>query len=78
MNKTQYKAYLQTTHWRKMKRRKMAQADWRCEECGVEVGNGVPLDVHHLTYERLGLELLSDLRVLCRGCHDAVHNLWTV
>lgn len=31
------------------------------------------LDVHHLTYERFGKELLADLQILCRKCHDEVH-----
>jgi 5-methylcytosine-specific restriction endonuclease McrA len=29
--------------------------------------------VHHLTYERLGNELLIDLVSLCNGCHDQAH-----
>lgn len=29
-------------------------------------------DVHHVTYERYGHELLDDLRTLCRTCHNAV------
>lgn len=29
--------------------------------------------MHHLAYERLGDERDSDLEVLCRGCHEAVH-----
>ena len=31
------------------------------------------LDVHHLTYERLGREKDEDLRVLCRACHGDEH-----
>jgi len=33
----------------------------------------VRLDVHHLLYDRLGHEKLSDLIVLCRLCHNAFH-----
>lgn len=29
----------------------------------------MPLQVHHLTYARLGKEKLSDLRVTCESCH---------
>lgn len=75
MNKSDYRAYLLTTHWRKLKRRKMAQADWRCESCSAPYGCGIPIDVHHLTYERLGMEELSDLRVLCRACHTEAHGV---
>lgn len=31
------------------------------------------LQVHHLTYIRLGNEDLSDLQVLCLGCHRRRH-----
>ncbi len=29
--------------------------------------------VHHLTYVRLGNELLTDLLVVCGGCHAILH-----
>ena len=39
-----------------------------CELCYTERPI-LGFDVHHLTYERLGRELLSDLQVLCHDCH---------
>jgi hypothetical protein len=43
-----------------------------CEDCGR---NFFPqfLSVHHLTYERLGHEMLTDLKVLCLACHATMH-----
>ena len=41
-----------------------------CEECESTKN----LNVHHLTYERVGNEKGKDLKVLCRDCHDKVHN----
>lgn len=42
-----------------------------CNRCG-EYGN----DVHHKTYERTGGdELMDDLEVLCRDCHEAHHSV---
>jgi len=38
--------------------------------CGC---GGKGLEVHHLSYRRLGNELLSDLIVLCVGCHKKQH-----
>ena len=35
-----------------------------------------PLQVHHLTYIRLGNEDLSDLRVLCEWHHKQEHERW--
>lgn len=43
--------------------------DGGCRGCGT-VDN---LHVHHLTYERLGRELLTDLVTLCAGCHRKQH-----
>jgi hypothetical protein len=37
----------------------------KCERCESQF----KLDLHHKNYERLGKELLSDLELLCQGCH---------
>ncbi len=41
----------------------------RCQACG----GAERLEVHHLTYERLGYERLTDLMVLCHACHAEAH-----
>jgi hypothetical protein len=64
--------YLLTREWRAKKNRKIIQAGNRCQLCGR---NDRPLNVHHNTYERLGDDLLEDLMVLCRGCHDRHHGI---
>lgn len=44
-------------------------AKFTCQRCKEKLPPGA-LDVHHLTYERLGNERPSDLQVLCRSkCH---------
>jgi phage terminase large subunit GpA-like protein len=53
------------------------RAGWRCERCGERTRR---LEVHHLTYERFGRELLMDLQALCEPCHkiaDAERKRWT-
>ena len=48
-----------------------------CERCGERTRR---LEVHHLTYERFGRELLADLQALCKPCHDiadAERKRWT-
>jgi hypothetical protein len=47
----------------------LRSADYRCERCGSP-GDARSLEVHHLTYERLGRELPEDLMVVCWPCHD--------
>lgn len=46
----------------------------RCEKClGFYPVSSI--NVHHLTYERLGLEENRDLQILCRGCHERTHGI---
>ena len=50
------------------------RAKGRCERCGSRGSRANwELHVHHLTYERAGREELSDVEVLCLGCHNAQH-----
>jgi len=69
-----YDRYLEGEHWQAFRNHVLAQQMLRlgrnqCETCS----SPHPLDVHHLTYERLGNELLADVSVLCRPCHDKTH-----
>jgi hypothetical protein len=68
-----YAAYLASEHWLDVRREALALAGDRCSECGSD-GHGLPLEVHHLHYETLGVEdVRKDLRVLCRVCHRSKH-----
>jgi hypothetical protein len=58
--------YLRSPHWRARRARAIALAAGRCERCG-KPGR---LEVHHLTYKRLGRERDRDLRALCHRCHQ--------
>ena len=65
-----YQDYLQAPEWIARAKRIRARDGHTCQDCGR---SDVPLDVHHLTYERRGHELDEDLITLCRTCHDARH-----
>lgn len=67
-----YKDYLQTDHWKRIRRKKLDQAEPQCEKCG----GTRDLQVHHIRYDRRGAEDLemSDLIVLCRPCHQKEHS----
>jgi hypothetical protein len=65
-----YADYLRTDHWRKTRERALLRAGHQCKRC--ETTNR-RLDVHHLSYDRLGQELESDLTVLCSVCHAIEH-----
>lgn len=64
--------YLKTPEWARLRRLVMARADGVCERCERKAGEW---NVHHLTYDRLGCELLTDLVLLCRRCHQDVHGI---
>lgn len=82
-----YSEYLKTEHWRELRRVKLLRAGGECQlrPCGYDDfyrfyydelrpdDDRPPVDVHHLTYARLGREWESDLIVLCRYCHAREH-----
>lgn len=64
-----YGQYLKTRHWQGMRKQALARADNKCEICGSDRF----LNVHHEIYRGRGKEKLSDLKVLCSGCHCNEH-----
>lgn len=64
-----YKNYLKDDLWKKRRKKALFRAGYRCSRCGATRN----LDVHHLTYARIGAEDEDDLVVLCRRCHAAEH-----
>ena len=64
-----YRRYLRSDAWAGRRERALRRAGGRCGRCGA----GVPTEVHHLTYERLGDERDDDLLALCAPCHRGAH-----
>lgn len=64
-----YNRYLQSKEWQELRKRKLKSVGNICEICEFPY----ELRVHHLTYERIGREKLSDLQVLCERCHTDNH-----
>jgi len=64
-----YAEYLKTTEWRRVRDRALKLAGYTCSRCQ----SPRELQVHHLTYARVGAEEDRDLEVLCRGCHLGHH-----
>jgi len=65
----EHRRYLDSPGWKARSRRAILEAGESCQQCGA---TGT-LQVHHLTYERVGQELPEDLLVLCISCHNAIH-----
>ncbi len=64
-----YNAYLQTPEWQAIRVKVLRRDRGICQGCG-EAG---ATQVHHLTYDRVGREMLFDLVSVCRPCHLAIH-----
>jgi hypothetical protein len=62
----EYLERINSLEWRELRAQMIMLAGYRCERCG-DSGSG--LELHHLTYERLGYEHPDDLEVLCPICH---------
>ncbi len=59
-------------HWTGLRYLAWKRADGHCERCDVVLVTG-GWHLHHLTYERAGAELLSDVEAICVPCHQAEH-----
>ena len=64
-----YNNHLQSPTWFAIRSNVMARACGVCEECHTSLA----VHAHHLTYERLGHEELSDLIAVCLECHEKIH-----
>jgi hypothetical protein len=64
-----YDEHINSDKWRDLRRRVLARAKGTCEGCG----QAPAAHVHHLTYKRLGAEMLFDLAAVCLDCHESIH-----
>jgi hypothetical protein len=65
----EYSRHLASPEWQSLRQRVFARANGLCEGCRLRP----PVQVHHLTYERLGREMLFDLAAVCLECHESIH-----
>ena len=68
----EYRRYLQSETWQKLRSKRLAIDEFRCQRCGTPYG----LQVHHLAYpDELGTEdPYVQLITLCGPCHEAIEN----
>lgn len=66
-----HRQYLCSPIWKQKREEALTFYGCICNRC-QEFGN----DVHHKTYERVGgSELMEDLEIVCRDCHEAHHRV---
>jgi hypothetical protein len=71
-----YAKYIGSALWRNNPARlaELAASGGRCRTCN-RAAPEVELQVHHRTYERLGVEDVGDLTTLCTECHRLITDL---
>jgi hypothetical protein len=63
-----YVTYLKSPEWAARRTEALARNVGVCQKCPAPA-----VEVHHLTYERVGQELPDDLAALCAPCHRRAH-----
>lgn len=63
-----YREYLRSPQWRRRREQRLKLDGYACQQCGT-TSKQYRLEVHHLTYKRLGHERMEDLQTLCVLCH---------
>ena len=66
-----YKTYINSRRWKSLSRKIKNRDGNKCKLCDSER----ILEVHHLSYVRLGKERGADLVTLCQSCHAEQHKL---
>lgn len=61
--------YLPSKAWSKKRAAVLKRCNFTCEGCGQNEAT----QVHHLTYDNVGYELLFQLVGVCRWCHEKIH-----
>ena len=67
----EYSEYLNSKEWIEKRDVALKIADYKCVKCGVKEN----LHVHHLNYDNVLNESQSDLLVVCKKCHEDIHNV---
>ena len=62
----EYLEYIKSAKWKATAKLIKEQRGYVCARCGKATWS---VDAHHLTYERLGRELTSDIELVCKDCH---------
>lgn len=64
-----YSAYLSSAAWQAKRFKVLERDNYLCQGCRERRA----VEVHHLTYEHIGNELLFELVSVCRQCHETLH-----
>lgn len=68
-----YNAYLASDHWRQIRETVLYRDGYMCQ-LNLFGCTQAASQVHHLTYERVTRERMSDLTSVCNNCHKQQHS----
>ena len=64
-----YNEHLRSDAWKALRAKVIKRESGLCQGCREQRGT----QTHHLTYARVGRELLTDLVLVCDACHELAH-----
>ena len=70
----EYKKYIKSSKWRKIRKSIIKRDQEKCRECNKQITEKT-CHIHHLTYKNIFNEekYLEDLITLCPECHSLIH-----
>lgn len=77
--RNQYVEYLNSSEWADLRIRYWEEGEFReCFACSLPWKRiyGQNIQIHHMTYERFGSELLTDVVPMCSDCHRDLTKAW--
>ncbi|MDR3601239.1 MAG: hypothetical protein P4L49_12285 [Desulfosporosinus sp.] len=66
-----YKTYLRTKHWVRIKEEALKRAGFKCQACNI---SDADLSVYHNNYDNRGRETRDDVIALCETCHAKIRS----
>lgn len=73
----QYDEYMKSEAWEQKKKQRMEVDHYACVMCGRSIEHCRTMQVHHVSYRRLGREnIYTDLCTVCGSCHKKLHNYY--
>ena len=66
MGYVNYRKYIRSSKWRRLRKERLLSANGLCEQCH----NAAATDIHHRSYLHLGDERPEELLAVCPDCHE--------
>lgn len=68
-----YINYIRSPAWNAKRKQRLEIDNHKCQMCGTSE----ELQIHHITYDRLGNEdIHKDIVTLCKSCHRDIHKAY--